>query len=106
MLCLAQRHAGHDTEGQRLFRRRDDVLVPPPDDHGQSVEVRPSRELVVTGQTAADTYVSTCITSADTSVTAGVLSRTSCDASGERSYGSVSPMLGASRVFTLRAYVR
>lgn len=45
MLCLAQRHAGHDAKRLRFLRRGDDVLVPKPDDDWRTVKIRPTRQL-------------------------------------------------------------
>ena len=53
---LAQRHARKNPEGLRFFRRRDDVLVPSPDDHRDPVQVRSPRKLEVCGQTTADAH--------------------------------------------------
>ena len=56
VLGLAQRHAGRDSERDRLLRRGDDVIVPVADHHRRPHEISALGKLQVLGQTTADEH--------------------------------------------------
>src|SRR5207253_2897964 len=78
VLGLTHRHPGRHTKGERLFRRRDHMLVPAPDDDRLAIEIGPASQLEVSGQTTADAHGS----SPSTTPTSTVPERLAPDSSG------------------------